>query len=79
MIAPRAAEVISAYVASAELATRAPPPPWGACLCTYPAEVSPPWHSVRPAPDGPRYQNWRVRPIPPSDHLTGCSRYATNK
>lgn len=49
VIAPRAAEVISAYVASAGLAARAPPPLWGTGCCTYPALVSPPGLSVRPA------------------------------
>lgn len=76
VIAPRAAEVISAYVASAELAARAPPPLWGAGLCSYSAGVAS-LQSVRPAPpcalrrellgEGGNYNpadaNWRVRPL----------------
>lgn len=49
VIAPRAAEVISAYVASAGQVVRGPPTPCGAGRCTYPAGASPPRPAVRPA------------------------------
>lgn len=55
VIAPRAAEVISAYVASAELAAQAPPPLWGADLgCLYA-------HRVPQGQYNPADANWRVR------------------
>lgn len=57
VIAPRAAEVISAYVASAELAARGPPPLWGAGLCSYSAGGVASGHSVRPAPPEHSDQN----------------------